>query len=239
MSRNSGLAKLLRIVGIVLMGITAAFTLMGGAGTSCAAFAPENPKWVDSMGSLAPYQWVYILFVVATLAIGVMGIRAVILLIQGRANAYRYSVIALVLGIVVGGIHMALSRNLRGSSMPVDGVVYTTVLTLIVFLVFRIPFIWQGVNFEKPTANQDLRRGAAAITLLLSSLLTLTVQVWAGPAHMFDGINYADAWHTQLTLVGWGLALAGVGLLTALPLKRFIRSQAASRQETGTKPASS
>jgi len=39
--------------------------------------------------------------------------------------------------------------------------------------------------------------------------------------------------------VGWGLGLVGVGLLAVSPLKRFIRSQAASRQETGTKPASS
>ncbi len=32
MARNSVFGKVLRIVGIVLMGITAAFTLMGGAG---------------------------------------------------------------------------------------------------------------------------------------------------------------------------------------------------------------
>jgi hypothetical protein len=39
-------------------------------------------------------------------------------------------------GILVGGMHMAASRALRGSSMPVDLVVYTTVLTLVVFMLF-------------------------------------------------------------------------------------------------------
>ena len=237
MSRNSSLAKFLRVLGIILMGITAAFTLLGGAGTTCIALAAENfgAKWAP----LVPYKWLYILFVLVTLAIGVMGVRAVVLLIQGKANAYRYTLIALILGMVVGVIHMAVSRSLRGGSMPVDGVVYMTVLTLIVFLVFRIPAIWQGVNFEKPSNNPDLPRNAAAITLLFSSLLLLTVQFWAGPTHMFEGINYADTWHTQLTILGWMLCVCGVGLLSVAPVKRLVRSQGASRQETGTKPASS
>ena len=237
MSRNSSIAKLLRIVGIVLMGITAAFTLMGGAGTTCVALAAE--KFGEKMAPIAPYKWLYILFVLVTVAIGVMGVRSVVLLIKGRANAYRYTLIALVLGILVGVIHMAVSRSLRGSSMPVDGVVYITVLTLLVFLLFRIPFIWQGVNYEKPSSDPDLPRNAAAIVLLLSSALTLTVQYWAGPTHMFDGVNYADAWHTQLTLLGWAFCLLGVGLLAASPLKRLLRGTSASPHKTDTKLVSS
>lgn len=230
MARNSVFGKVLRIVGIVLMGITAAFTLMGGAGTTCVALAAE--KFGERMAPLAPYKWLYILFVLVTLAVGVMGVRAVILLIKGRPNAYRFTITTLALGTLVGVIHMAVSRSLRGSSMPVDGVVYMTVLTLVVFLVFRIPAIWQAVNFEKPSPDQDLPRNAAAITLLFSSLLTLTVQVWAGPTHMMDGVNYADAWHTQLTLLGWALGLLGVLLLFTSPLKKLIRKFTVSRQET-------
>jgi len=40
--RNTWWAKLLRIVGIVLIGLTAAFTLMGGAGTTCVALDPTG-----------------------------------------------------------------------------------------------------------------------------------------------------------------------------------------------------
>jgi hypothetical protein len=237
MLQNSFWAKFLRITGIVLMGITAVFTLMGGAGTTCIALAAENygEKWAP----LVPYKWLYILFVIVTLAIGVMGIRAVVLLIQGRANAYRYTVITLILGIVVGVIHMAVSRSLRGSSMPVDGVVYMTVLTLLVFLVFRIPAIWQGVNYEKPSSKPELPRSAAAITLLFSSVLILTVQYWAGPTHMFEGTNYSDAWHMQLSLLGWALSLVGAGLLAVLPAKRFLQRDAASCPGASEKSASS
>jgi hypothetical protein len=35
-------AKILRIVGIVLMGITAVFTIMGGIGTTCVALNPAG-----------------------------------------------------------------------------------------------------------------------------------------------------------------------------------------------------
>lgn len=231
MSRNSGLAKFLRVMGIILMGITAAFTLLGGAGTTCIALAAEN--FGATWAPLVPYKWLYVLFVIVTLAIGVMGLRAVVHLIQGKASAYRSALVALILGILVGVIHMAVSRNLRGSSMPVDGVVYTTVLTLIVLLVFRIPAVWQGVNFEKPSNNPDLPRNAAAITLLFSSLLVLTVQFWAGPTHMFEGVNYADAWHLQLTVLGWGLFLVGVMLLTVLPLRRSLRAREIAQKVAG------
>ncbi|MBK8782990.1 MAG: hypothetical protein IPO22_14545 [Anaerolineales bacterium] len=39
--------------------------------------------------------------------------------------------------------------------MPVDAVVYTTVLTLAVFLILRIPFIWQGWIFGKQYKKQS------------------------------------------------------------------------------------
>jgi hypothetical protein len=216
-------------VGIVLMGITAVFTLMGGAGTTCVALAAE--KFGEKMALLAPYQWLYIIFVLVTLTIGVMGIRAVILLIKGRPNAYRFTIITLALGILVGFIHMTVSRSLRGSSMPVDMVVYTTLLTLVIFLIFRIPVIWRGVNFEKPSPDQDLPKNAAAITLLFASLLTLTVQVWAGPTHMLDGVNYADAWHSQLTWLGWGLGLSGLGLLFDRSFKKQAQKIITSQRE--------
>ena len=42
MKRDSVFSKILRWVGIVLMGLTSLFTLMGGIGTVCAALFPEN-----------------------------------------------------------------------------------------------------------------------------------------------------------------------------------------------------
>ncbi len=207
MTRNKWWAKLLRFIGIVLVGLTAAFTILSGAGTTCIALAAETygEKWAD----LVPFKWLYILFVIATVTIGVMGVRAVVMLVKGRPNAYRFTLITLVLGIVVGVIHMLVSRNLRGSSMPVDPVVYTTVLTLIVLLIYRIPAIWQAVDYERSQSEDSSAGGAAAIVM---GVLVLSIQYWMGPTHTWGGVNYADVWHTSLLLVGSLLVLAGLGM---------------------------
>ena len=206
--RNKWWAKTLRIIGIFLMGLTAAFTLMGGAGTTCVALSPLG--FGGKFAGIAPYQWLYILFVLVTIAIGVLGVRAVVLLVKGTKAAYRNSLVVLIAGVIVGGIHVIASRILRGGSMPVDMVVYITVFTLIVFLLFRIPVIWQGVNFEKPAGEDNSSDKPVAIVLVSSGLLTLTIQFLMAPTHTIGNINYADAWHMTLSIIGVGLVLAGV-----------------------------
>jgi len=211
MSRNTWWGKTLRFIGILLMGITALFTIAGGLGTTCVALNPTG--FGESMAPLAPFQWLYVTFVIVTTAIGVMAARAVFLLVRGRSNSYRYSIIALILGILVGAIHMLASRSLRGKSMPVDGVVYTTLLTLIIFLLFRIPKIWQGVNYTIGGTNDKIGPNAAAVTLLVTGLLTITVQYWAGPTHTWGGMNWATAFETTRDLLGFSQLLGGIVLL--------------------------
>jgi len=220
MSHNSFFSKLLRFIGIMLMALTAGFTILGGVGTGCAAFAPLNPDWADTMGPLAQMQWLYIFYVLAGVAIGIAGIRAVILLVKGDAKAYRETLIALLAGVVIGVIHILTSRMLRGKSMPVDAVVYTTVLTLVVFLLFRIPGIWQGVDFSqgKGKSNQ-IAGGTAAIVL---GLLTLTIQYTMGATHTWGGINYAAAFNLAMTVIGAGCLLLGSVI--------FIRASTASQK---------
>ncbi len=137
MSDRKRWAKVLRVLGIIFMGITAVFTLMAGIGTTCVAFAAE--KFSASMALITPYKWLYILFVIFTTAIGVMMIRATVMIIKSKDKAYRYALLTLVLGIVIGLIHIIASRMIRGKSMPTDGVVYMNILTLIIFLIFSIP----------------------------------------------------------------------------------------------------
>lgn len=211
MSHNSFFAKALRFIGIVLMALTGGFTLLGGIGTTCAALFPTR---YDSMAALAPFQWLYILFVLTGIYLGVLGIRATIRLIKGMDSSYRDALIALVAGVVIGAVHIAVSRGLRGKSMPVDAVVYMTILTLIVFLLLRIPFIWQGVDFRKGDGKSSRMAGGAAAILL--GLITLTIQYTMGPTHTWGGVNYADAFNTFMTLTGTGLLIPGAGLLTGL-----------------------
>jgi hypothetical protein len=209
MSQNSFIAKFLRFIGILLMALTGGFTLLGGIGTSCAAFNPTG--FGESMAPLAPFQWLYILFVLTGIAIGVWGIRATVKLVKGAPDSYKMSMQALIAGVVIGFIHIYMSRMLRGKSMPVDAVVYTTVLTLIVFLLFRIPGIWQGVDFTRGNTKSNLPAGGAAAILL--GALTLTIQHTMAGTHTWGGVNYADAFNAGMTITGIGLLLLGTGIL--------------------------
>lgn len=221
--RNKWWAKLLRNVGIVLMSLTAAFTLMGGAGTTCVALNPTG--YSGSFSGIAPFQWLWVLFVLIGIAIGIMGVRAVVLLVRGTNNAYYASITALLLGIILNALHMFASRALRGASMPVDAVLYMNVLTLLVFLLFRTPGIWQGVNFERPAGDRLSGRHAAAIALVAVGLLTLTIQFLMGPTHMINGINYADVWHITLSILGGSIIICGG--LTSLTVCTDVKSQMA------------
>jgi hypothetical protein len=163
------------------------------------------------MAALAPFQWLYILFVLVGIAIGIWGIWATVKLIKGTSDSYLMSMQALIAGVLVGGLHIYISRMLRGKSMPVDAVVYTTVLTLIIFLLFKIPAIWKGVDFTKGNAKENKTAGGAAAIML--GLLTFTIQYTMASTHTWDGVNYANVFNTSMTILGWGLTLGGVLIL--------------------------
>jgi hypothetical protein len=214
MSQNTWWGKTLRILGIALMGLTAAFTLLGGAGTTCVAVNPTG--FGENMAPLAKFQWLYVLFVLTGIAIGIWGIRATLNLIKGTSNSYRMSIMALVTGVLVGGFHIYMSRLLRGKSLPVDMIVYTTILTLAVFLIFRIPGIWQAVNFDRGSKSGNTGSLAAAVTLILVGISVLALPFMMAETHTFTagGINWAATWSLPLNLIGSLLILDGLGWLT-------------------------
>jgi len=96
----------------------------------------------------------------------------------------------------------------------VDAVVYTTVLTLAIFLLFKIPAIWQGVDFSKAKASDNKKAGGAAAIVV--GLFTLTVQYTMSSTHTWGGVNYADAFNTSMTVIGMGLLILGAGLFVSL-----------------------
>ena len=218
----SNLGKVLRIVAIVLLGLTATLQLLGGIGTSCVAFGAEN---FGPMAVLAPYKWLYQIFVVATVAVGIAGIWATVRLARGKKNAYRNAVIVLLVGLVLSGIHMIASELLRGASAPTNVRVFVNGFVLVVFLLFRIPGIWEKVDF---TRLQEMGGPgmAAGVAMIVMGILTLTVHIWAGPTHTWNGFNFADVWHVQLTVLGWGLVFVGaLGPVSAI-IKPFSQTWA-------------
>jgi hypothetical protein len=144
--------------------------------------------------------------------------RATILLIKRKANGYQQTIISLIVGIVIGIIHMVVSRNLRGSSMPVDAVVYTAVLTLIVFLLFKIPGVWEKVDFNQASKSDNKTAGGTAA--IVSGVLAFTIQYLMATTHtMNGGINYGDAFHTSMTIVGWCFMIGGISLIANAQLR--------------------
>ncbi len=202
------MAKFLRFIGILFMGLTAALTILSGIGTACVAIDATR---YDSMKALADYQWLYVFYVLATTAIGIFGVRATIGLVRGHKTAYRDGMIALSSGTLIGAAHIFTSRAIRGSSMPVDAIVYATILTLVIFLIFGFPKISQMVGFEKGSENG--KAAAGGMTAIVAGILFLSVHMWAGPTHILDGVNYADAFHTKMMVTGGTLILLGIGLL--------------------------
>lgn len=211
--RTTG-GKILRLVAIILLSLTAAFTLMGGIGTSCMALAASTfAEDSENMAKLVPYQWLYAVLMVLTIAAAIYAIRATVRLVRARPRSYRDALVAILACLVLAAIQMTASRLLRGGSQPNDMRVYTSFLALLFFLLLRIPSLWQSARLEAPAAGGDGAAGAAA--LIVAGAVLLTVHLWAAPSHTFSsGVNWADAWHLQLTALGWGLVAAGLVVST-------------------------
>ena len=61
--------------------------------------------------------------------------------------------------------------------------------------------------------NQENADRAGGATAMIVGLLTLGVQYWAGPTHVFNGVNYADAFHGALLVFGLGWLIFGASIL--------------------------
>jgi hypothetical protein len=94
--------------------------------------------------------------------------------------------------------------------MPVDAVVYSTIFTLAILLLFRIPGIWKGVDFSK--GNSKSNRGAGAAAAMLVGALTLAIPYLMASTHTWNGVNYAEAFNASLTILGALQVLGGIGL---------------------------
>jgi hypothetical protein len=208
-----GPSKVLRGIAVTLMGLTVAYTLLGGAGTTCVAFGAEK---YGSMASLVPYKPLYQALVVVSLAAGMWGIPVTISLVRGGAKAYRNALLVLFIGALSAGIQMGVSQTVRGASAPVNVRFYVSAFTLAVFVLLRLPPLWERVDFTQSMRGGGSKAAAASTALIVCSIITLTTPVWAGPTHVSaGGHNWVDVLQVPLAVGGWGMILAGTVLLIA------------------------
>lgn len=215
--------KGLRILGIVFSAISAVFTLLAGVGTTCVAFNPTGygPKFA----LIAPFQWLWILFVLIGIGAGIAGIMATVKLIRKQPGSYRFALIVLLVQTGLNLIHLIASRAIRGGSMPVDGILYANILALIIFLIPGVKNAIKAASSGSATdSDGKISRAAASISLFITAVLVLTVQYWMAPTHTIEGFNYADVWHNTFFWVGSGLLLVSIGLgLSLLPFRTAAR----------------
>jgi len=227
MNMNDKQSQALRTAAIVLAGMTAAMNVLGGIGTSCAAFFTRDfpPMW-----ALYDYRWLYQALVVTTTLLGIAGVWATIGLSRGNKNAFRNTLILLVIGTVLGGIQMYASLALRGKALPANVKFYINALTLVVFLVYRLPVIRDRVDFSKSVDGAD-RTTAGGLAAIVAACIVLSTAAWAGPSHTFQGENWVHLLQTPLNVLGAILALVGLGLLVRVAVR--VRTDV-RRQESAT-----
>lgn len=212
MTQNrSGLGSALRVIAIILVSVAAAFTLLGGAGTSCVAFAAEN--FGDSMAKLVPVKPIFQVLVLVSLAAAIYGIRATVRLIKGKPGSVREVLLFLLVGGIASAVQYYYSLTLRGSTAPNNIRLYATVLALAVMMILLLPSLREKVDFERGKSGGG-SPAAGGAALLLSGLLILTTPVWAAPTHVIDGYNTANELFWPLIIIGGLCASGGAVLLT-------------------------
>jgi len=203
--------KALRTTAIIFLGGTAAMNLLGGIGTTCAAFS-NNVGYKMAFRAILDYRWLYQGLVVTTVLIGLVGISVLINLVRGGPKVYRNALIVLVIGTILGGIQFVASTVLRGAATPANVKFYTNLVTLIFFLALKLPSIRDKVDFSQTEATVD-KTTASGLTAIIAGALMLSVFFWAGPSHTFFGENWTYVFFMPLVVCGFLLVSGGVAAL--------------------------
>lgn len=199
--------KVLKIIAIVFMAMTAAMNLVGGTGTVCAAFLTKQypPMW-----ALMDYQWLYQTLMITTIITGIAGIWATVNLIRGKEKAFKNALIILIVGSVLGLTQYIASQILRGAATPANVKFFTNFVTLIIFLLFKLPGIREKVDFSSSSGSKGTNGGLAAF---VAGTITLSTFVWVSPSHTYMGDNWVLVFETPLLVSGIALTLGGLALL--------------------------
>ncbi len=222
MSEKTG--RVLRTIAIVILGLTAAMNILGGIGTTCAAFG-FTMVYRRAFADLHEYKWLYQALVVTTILIGIAGAWATYALAKGKNKAFRNTIIILVIGTILAGVQFYASMTLRGEATPANVKFLINATTLVFFLVLRIPSIWQHMDFSEPEERVD---GATAggMAAIVAGLLVLTVPRWAASSHTVEGTNWVLVLEQPIKFSGMLLVIGGAGIL-AWVFARVLRSEIA------------
>jgi hypothetical protein len=209
--QSDKMGKVLRTVAVIFVGLTAAMNVLGGVGTTCAAFFTKKfpPMW-----KLLDYQWLYQAFVIVTVLVGLAGAWSLVKLLRGGKSVYRNALIVLIVGAVVNIIHVIASMQLRGTATPANVVMGLNLLTLVLMLVIGLPGMRERVDFTQGGGKAD-RITTAGLASIMAGGLILSMLMWASPSHTYQGENWVMTLLAPIVLSGGVLVAAGLGALVS------------------------
>ncbi len=219
--------KTLKVLAIILLGMTAAMNLLGGAGTFCAAFS-NNVGYRMAFKAIMDYRWIYQIVMVTTILTGIAGVMALVNLIKGKPGVYRFTMNVLIIGTLLGGTQFFASMILRGKATPANVKFFINLATLVFFLILRLPGLKDKVDFSQPMEKSE-KNSAAGLVSILVGITTLTIFAWAGPSHTFFGENWVFVFEWPLVVIGTVLIVGG--FLTVLRAMINIFSEQVTTQE--------
>ena len=222
---NPKTGKILRTAAIILIGMTAAMNILGGVGTSCAAFFTRDfpPLW-----SLYDYRWLYQALVITTTLVGIAGVWGTVTLAQGKKNAYRNVMIILIVGTLLALVQYIASAILRGKTTPANVKFFTNALTLLFFAGLRLPSIRKYVDFEAQEDSPDLAIGGGLAAIVAGGVV-MTVNSWVGSSHIYQGENWVSVIQRPLNLSGAFLVATGIATLVWVVLSVIRRETERAR----------
>ncbi len=203
-------AKIFWIIAIVALGLTTAMNLFGGVGTVCAAFFTED---FPPLRTLLYHKWLYQRLMLITILIGLAGAWSTFALFRGGKHVYRNALVVLLMGTLIGDLHVTASLELRGKIVPANVKLYINLFTLILFLVIRLPTIGGRISFSSPGGKSEAM-AAGSMAAMVVSITMLTINVWTGSSHVYEGANWIDVLQIPLTLGGVAFLLGGLGVFT-------------------------
>ncbi len=207
-------ARIVWIVAVVALGLTTAMNLLGGIGMVCAAFLTQNfpPLYV-----LLDYQWLYQRLMIITILVGIAGVWATLGLFRGGNNAYRNAIVVLLVGTALGELHMRSSMELRGAVVPANVKFYLNLFTLILFLILGLPTMRRQVSFSRPRGRAEAA-AAGGMAALFVGIAVLTVGLWVGASHTYNGTDWTNALQPGLSIVGWAFTGGGLAVFVRAAL---------------------
>jgi len=209
MSEKTG--NIVRRIAIILFGLAVTFTLLGGLGTTCVAFNAQS--YGKAFEKFIGYKGEYQAMVYASIVTALVGIAAIYGLVKGKGWGYPLALLVLIVGLAEAGLQMYYTSTLKQVSFfktpPTSMRFYTTLFTLIVFLVLRLPGIWEKAGFGQNQGSASAAGMAGGTAACVMGVLTITTPLWAGASHMLDGYNLVFVLEAPLLFGGAAMILAG------------------------------